>query len=109
MNIEFRLLNDILAKAITAKAGSFDAVTHCGIKINWSKLLFDILKEMVTPSSKQTREFAVKLSLLLEEVPGLTLGEPKALPPLKILTVKSIGTYIAKNKSMLTTSKMKEK
>ncbi|KZV24620.1 hypothetical protein F511_35905 [Dorcoceras hygrometricum] len=28
MKIEFRLLNDILAKTVTAKAGSFDAVTH---------------------------------------------------------------------------------
>ncbi|KZV42849.1 hypothetical protein F511_13602 [Dorcoceras hygrometricum] len=108
MKIVFRLLNDILAKAITAKAGSFDAVTqerfllmaaiHCGIKIKWSRFLFDILKEMVTPSSKQARGFAVQLSLLLEGVPGLTLGESKALPPLKILTVKSVGTYIAKNK-----------
>ncbi|KZT76399.1 hypothetical protein F511_46576 [Dorcoceras hygrometricum] len=55
MKVEFRLLNDILAKAITAKAGSFDAVTqesfrlmaviHYGIKINWSRFMFDILKE----------------------------------------------------------------
>ncbi|KZV34448.1 hypothetical protein F511_24705 [Dorcoceras hygrometricum] len=28
MKIEFRLLNDILAKSVTVKAGSFDAVTH---------------------------------------------------------------------------------
>ncbi|KZV52357.1 hypothetical protein F511_22560 [Dorcoceras hygrometricum] len=28
MNFEFRLLNDILAKTVTVKAGSFDAVTH---------------------------------------------------------------------------------
>ncbi|KZV21078.1 pentatricopeptide repeat-containing protein mitochondrial [Dorcoceras hygrometricum] len=28
MKVEFRLLNDILAKTVTAKAGSFDAVTH---------------------------------------------------------------------------------
>ncbi|KZV17519.1 hypothetical protein F511_38354 [Dorcoceras hygrometricum] len=56
MKIEFRLLNDIMAKSITFKAGSFDAVTHerfrlmtsihCGLKINWSKILFEILKDM---------------------------------------------------------------
>ncbi|KZV35348.1 hypothetical protein F511_23817 [Dorcoceras hygrometricum] len=28
MKVEFRLLNDILAKSVTVKAGSFDAVTH---------------------------------------------------------------------------------
>ncbi|KZV25072.1 hypothetical protein F511_03562 [Dorcoceras hygrometricum] len=52
MKIEFRLLDDILAKTIYVKAGSFDAVTHerfllmtaitCGVKINWSSLVFDI-------------------------------------------------------------------
>ncbi|KZV50350.1 dystroglycan-like [Dorcoceras hygrometricum] len=62
MKIEFRLMNDILAKTVTAKAGSFDAVTHRtfllmaaihgGIKINWSRFLFDILKEM---KEKMTR------------------------------------------------------
>ncbi|KZV52415.1 hypothetical protein F511_34560 [Dorcoceras hygrometricum] len=62
MKYEFRFLNDILAMSVTVKAGSFDAVTHerflltaihFGLKINWSKILFDILKEMVTKSSKQ--------------------------------------------------------
>ncbi|KZV52958.1 hypothetical protein F511_16662 [Dorcoceras hygrometricum] len=56
LKYEFRLLNDILAKSITVKAGSFDAVTHerffmitaihFGVKINWSKILFEVLKEM---------------------------------------------------------------
>ncbi|KZV39466.1 pentatricopeptide repeat-containing protein mitochondrial [Dorcoceras hygrometricum] len=85
MKIEFRLLNDILAKTVTAKAGCFDAITHerfllmtaihGGIKINWRKFLFGILKEMVTPSSKQARGFAVQLCYLLEGVPGLTSGQ----------------------------------
>ncbi|KZV39489.1 protein tipD [Dorcoceras hygrometricum] len=50
--------------------------------------------------NEQSRGFVVQLSLLLEGVPGLKLGESKAFPPLKILTVKSVGTYIAKNKSV---------
>ncbi|KZV46714.1 hypothetical protein F511_37878 [Dorcoceras hygrometricum] len=89
MKIEFRLLNDILAKTVTAKAGSFDDVTHemfllmtaihGGIKINWSRLLFNILKEMVTPSSKQARGFAVQLCILLKGAPGLTMGDSKHL------------------------------
>ncbi|KZV25923.1 hypothetical protein F511_30409 [Dorcoceras hygrometricum] len=80
MKIEFCLLNDILAKSVTVKAGSFDAVTHerfllmiaihFGLKINWNKF----------------------------GAPNLTLGEAKTFPPLKILTVKIVGTYVAKNK-----------
>ncbi|KZV33845.1 splicing factor 3B subunit 1-like [Dorcoceras hygrometricum] len=62
---EFRLLNDILAKSVTVKARSFDAVTHerflmmtaiyGGIPVNWIKILFKVLKDMVTPGSKQDR------------------------------------------------------
>ncbi|KZV23424.1 hypothetical protein F511_43299 [Dorcoceras hygrometricum] len=47
LKYEYSLLNDILAKSITVKAGSFDAVTnerfqmmtaiHFGLKVNWSK------------------------------------------------------------------------
>ncbi|KZV19150.1 hypothetical protein F511_10041 [Dorcoceras hygrometricum] len=114
MNVEFRLLNDILAKTVTSKAGSFDAVTHerfllmtsihYGIKINWRKFLFKILKEMVTSSSKQARGFAVQICFLLKGAPDLTFGDSKTFPPLKILTVKTVGTYIAKNKSVSTTA-----
>ncbi|KZV53732.1 hypothetical protein F511_28509 [Dorcoceras hygrometricum] len=103
MKIEFRLLNDILAKTVTAKADSFDAVTHerfllmtaihGGIKINW-RILFNILKEMVTPSSKQARGFAFQLCILLKGSPDLTLGDSKPFPPMKFLNVKTVGTYI---------------
>ncbi|KZV52932.1 hypothetical protein F511_18044 [Dorcoceras hygrometricum] len=109
MKFEFRLLNDILAKTIKVKAGSFDAVTHerflmmaaihGGVKINWGRLLFNLLKDMVTPSSKQARGFAVQICIILKGAPYLKLGESKAFPPLKILTAKTVGTYIAKNKS----------
>ncbi|KZV23444.1 hypothetical protein F511_08639 [Dorcoceras hygrometricum] len=85
MKVEFRLLNDILAKTVTAKAGSSDAVTHerfflmtaihFGIKINWRKFFFDILKDMVTPSSKQAKGFAAQICVLLQGLPDLTLGE----------------------------------
>ncbi|KZV50248.1 hypothetical protein F511_39665 [Dorcoceras hygrometricum] len=47
---------------------------------------------------RMTNGFVVHLSLLLEGVQGIQLGESKALPSLKILYVKSIGTYVAKNK-----------
>ncbi|KZV36289.1 hypothetical protein F511_28304 [Dorcoceras hygrometricum] len=140
MKYEFCLLNDILAKSVTVKAGSFDAVTHerfllmmaihFGLKINWSKIMFDIFKEMVTKTSKQAKGFAVQICVLLKSAPNLTLGEAKfdwavkirirppeletsicdvkirrcantkTFPPLKILTVKTVGTYIAKNKNI---------
>ncbi|KZV28200.1 hypothetical protein F511_21176 [Dorcoceras hygrometricum] len=96
LKIEFRLMNDIFAKSVTVKAGSFDAVTHeqfflmttihFGLKINWSQILFDILKEMVNKSSKQAKGFAAQICVLLKGAPDLTLGEAKTFPPLKILT-----------------------
>ncbi|KZV24640.1 hypothetical protein F511_27251 [Dorcoceras hygrometricum] len=114
MKVEFRLLNDIMAKTVTAKAGSFDAVTHerfllmaaihGGIKINWSKFFFDILKAMVTKSSNLAKWFAAQICVLLKGATDLTFGESKTFPPLKILTVKTVGTYIARNKSVSTSA-----
>ncbi|KZV55569.1 TMV resistance protein N-like [Dorcoceras hygrometricum] len=110
LKIEFRLMNDILAKYVTVKARSFDAVTHerfllmtaihFGLKINWSKILFDILKEMVTKSFKQAKGFAAQICVLSKGAPDLNLGEAKTFPPLKILTVKTVGTYVSKNKNI---------
>ncbi|KZV55570.1 hypothetical protein F511_12676 [Dorcoceras hygrometricum] len=75
MKIEFRLLNDILAKSVS-------------VKINWSKILFDILKDTVTP--KQAKGFATQICILLKGAPDLTLGEAKTFPPLKILTIETV-------------------
>ncbi|KZV52508.1 dystroglycan-like [Dorcoceras hygrometricum] len=71
MKYEFRLLNDILAKAVTVKAGSFDAVTverfqmmtsiHYGLKVNWGKVLFNVLKDMVDKSQRKAKDFAVQI------------------------------------------------
>ncbi|KZV26262.1 hypothetical protein F511_43035 [Dorcoceras hygrometricum] len=62
MKFEFRLLCDIVAKAIYVKAGSFNAITVekfslmtavvCRIKMNWAKFLFIFLKKMVRGPSK---------------------------------------------------------
>ncbi|KZV17006.1 phospholipase D delta-like [Dorcoceras hygrometricum] len=54
---------------------------------------------MVIPQTKKASGFAVQISLLLEGVLDIKLAESKALPSLKILSVKSVGTYIAKKKS----------
>ncbi|KZV49173.1 hypothetical protein F511_04442 [Dorcoceras hygrometricum] len=110
MKYEFRLLNDILAKSITVKAGSFDAVTHerflmmksihFGIKVNWRKILFEVLKEMVDRTTKRAKGFAAQICVLLKGDPAVTLGEAKTFPPLKILFAKTVTTYVATNKTI---------
>ncbi|KZV24571.1 hypothetical protein F511_36763 [Dorcoceras hygrometricum] len=85
MKIEFRLLSDILAKSLTVKAGSFDAVTHerflmmtaitGDIKINWGRLLFNIFQDMVMPGSRQDKVYAVQICILLQNLPNLELGD----------------------------------
>ncbi|KZV33781.1 hypothetical protein F511_30293 [Dorcoceras hygrometricum] len=110
MEFEFRLLNDILANSMIVKGGSFDVVTHerflmmsaiyGGIPINWGRLLFNIFKDMVTPATKQARGYVMQICALLKNAPDMELGESKEFPPLKILTAKTVGTYIAKNRNI---------
>ncbi|KZV44744.1 hypothetical protein F511_37927 [Dorcoceras hygrometricum] len=107
MTIEFRLLCDILAKMISVKAGSFDAITQekflmmagitCGVRINWNRLLFNILKDMVTPGTRQAKGYAIQISILLENVPNLKLGESYEFPSSKILTEKTMHRYVVLN------------
>ncbi|KZV53650.1 hypothetical protein F511_35042 [Dorcoceras hygrometricum] len=110
LKYEFRLLNDILAKSIIVKAGSFDAVTHerflmmtdihFGVKINWSKILFEVLKEMADRTIKRAKGFAAQICVLLKGDPDVTLGEAKTFPSLKILSAKTVNTYVATNKTI---------
>ncbi|KZV50763.1 hypothetical protein F511_27965 [Dorcoceras hygrometricum] len=107
MVIEFRILCDILAKTISVKAGSFDEITQekflmmaaitCGVRINWNRLLFNIFKDMVTPGSRQAKGYAIQISLLLENVPNLELGESSEFPSSKVLTEKTMHRYIVLN------------
>ncbi|KZV52318.1 FRIGIDA-like protein 3 [Dorcoceras hygrometricum] len=65
LKIEYRILSDIMAKSMTVKAGSFDAVTHerfllmtatfGGVSENLGRLIFKIFKDMVTPETRQAR------------------------------------------------------
>ncbi|KZV24351.1 hypothetical protein F511_38489 [Dorcoceras hygrometricum] len=62
---EYRLLHDIVAKSLCAKAGSFDSITcekfefmvaiSAGIKVNWGKILFQRLLGMVQNPKKQSQ------------------------------------------------------
>ncbi|KZV24800.1 hypothetical protein F511_34773 [Dorcoceras hygrometricum] len=104
IKMHYRLLCDIMAKSVSVKAGSFNAITVenfslltavvCDVKMNWGSVLFGILKKMVTPGTKQAKEFAIQISLLLESVPNLELGESSEFPSSKILTDKTIHRYI---------------
>ncbi|KZV32745.1 hypothetical protein F511_24184 [Dorcoceras hygrometricum] len=107
MKMPFRLLCDIVAKAISVKAGSFNAITVekfslmtvvvCSVKMNWAKYLFSILKKMVTAGSKQAKGFAIQISRLLATFPTLELGESSEFPASKILSKKTVLRFVSIN------------
>ncbi|KZV20335.1 hypothetical protein F511_31939 [Dorcoceras hygrometricum] len=107
MQFEFRLLCDIMEKAISVKAGSFNSITvekfslitvvFCSVRMNWAKILFSIFKRMVTPGSKQAKGFAIQISLLLANIPNLELGASSEFPSSKILTKKTVHRFISIN------------
>ncbi|KZV42965.1 dystroglycan-like [Dorcoceras hygrometricum] len=104
MKHEFRLLNDILAKAITVKAGSFDSVTverfqmmteiQYGLKVNWGKVLFDVLKDMVDRTQKKAKGFAAQIGVLLKSFPDIPMGDGVPFPSAKVLSMRTVHTYI---------------
>ncbi|KZV31099.1 dystroglycan-like [Dorcoceras hygrometricum] len=107
MKMPYRLLCDIMAKAISVKAGSFNAITVekfslmtavvCGVKMYWAKFLFGILKKMVAVMTKQAKGFAIQISLLLATFPAVELGEASAFPASKILSKKTVLRFISIN------------
>ncbi|KZV58579.1 hypothetical protein F511_26003 [Dorcoceras hygrometricum] len=124
LKIEYRLLHDILAKTIFVKAGSLDAVTRerfmlmsaitfdtrerfmlmsaitFDVKVNWNSLLFGILKEMVTPGSRQAKGYAIQICVLLKNIPGLELSESRALPVPRVLNEKKVHRYVVINEKV---------
>ncbi|KZV57143.1 hypothetical protein F511_42779 [Dorcoceras hygrometricum] len=107
MKMPYRLLCDIVAKAISVKAGSFNAITVekfslmtavvCGVKMNWAKFLFGVLKKMVAAKTKQAKGFAIQISLLLATFPAVELGEASAFPASKILSKKTVLRFVSIN------------
>ncbi|KZV34315.1 hypothetical protein F511_36989 [Dorcoceras hygrometricum] len=110
LKIEYRLLHDILAKNIFIKEGSFDAVTRerfmlmsaitFDVKVNWNRLLFGILKEMVTPGSRQAKGYAIQICVLLKNIPGLELGESRAFPVPRVLNEIMVHWYVVINENV---------
>ncbi|KZV20962.1 myosin-6-like [Dorcoceras hygrometricum] len=102
MKVEYRLLHDIVAKALCAKAGSFDIVTSEKFDLMVAisaglKVLFQTLVAMVHKPTKQSQGFAVQLSVLLERLVKADLGESVKLHSLKVLNKRSVHTYMKKN------------
>ncbi|KZV54095.1 dystroglycan-like [Dorcoceras hygrometricum] len=107
MKMPYRLLCDIVAKAISIKAGSFNAITVekfslmtvvvCGVKMNWAKYLFGILKKMVAAKTKQAKGFVIQICLLLATFPAVELGEASAFPASKILSKKTVLRFVSIN------------
>ncbi|KZV18822.1 hypothetical protein F511_35589 [Dorcoceras hygrometricum] len=60
----------------------------------------DLVFEARNAFSYDERGYAVQICILLKNAPDLELGESKEFPPLKILTAKTFGTYIAKNNNI---------
>ncbi|KZV55542.1 uridine-cytidine kinase C-like [Dorcoceras hygrometricum] len=85
MKIEYSEKFDLMV-AITA-----------GLKVNWAQVLFQVLTAMVNNPTRQSQGFAVQLSVLLERLVKADLGESVKLHPQKVLTNKSVHTYIKKN------------
>ncbi|KZV15609.1 hypothetical protein F511_40313 [Dorcoceras hygrometricum] len=110
IKMQYRLLSDFLAKSLFVKAGSFDAVTRdrfllmmeitFDVKFNWGNLLFGVLKEMVTPDSRQAKGYAIQICVLLKTIPGLELGESKSFPAPRILNEKTVNIIVSVNEKV---------
>ncbi|KZV48650.1 3-ketoacyl-CoA synthase 12-like [Dorcoceras hygrometricum] len=91
MKVEYRLLHDIMAKALCTKAGSFDVVTSdkfdlmvaisAGLKVNWGHCLFRTPMAMVYMPNKQSQGFAMQLSCLIEKLVKAAQGVYQAASP----------------------------
>ncbi|KZV17631.1 hypothetical protein F511_34214 [Dorcoceras hygrometricum] len=70
------------------------------VKVNWGSLLFGVLKEMVTPDSRQDKGFAIQICVLLKNIPGLELGDSKAFPAPRILNEKTVHRIVSVNENV---------
>ncbi|KZV39108.1 hypothetical protein F511_34244 [Dorcoceras hygrometricum] len=110
MQIEYRLLHDIVAKSLCAKAVSFDTVTcekfefmvaiSAGISVNWGRILFQRLLSMVKNPKKQSQGYMVSVSILMETLVKADLEASIKLHLQNVLTCKYEETYIKKNQDI---------
>ncbi|KZV29048.1 hypothetical protein F511_15139 [Dorcoceras hygrometricum] len=97
MKVEYRLLHDIVAKALCAKDGSFDVMMS--EKFEMMVAISTGLK-LVHTSSRQSQGFAVPFSILLDKVVQADLGESVKLHLLKVLNDRSVLIYMKKNQAV---------
>ncbi|KZV39987.1 hypothetical protein F511_44836 [Dorcoceras hygrometricum] len=81
MKMEYLLLNDIVAKALCVKAGSFDVVTSekfdlmvaisASLRVNWAHVLFQTLVEIMNTPTTQSQGFVVQVSVLIAPTKGV--------------------------------------
>ncbi|KZV38808.1 hypothetical protein F511_26772 [Dorcoceras hygrometricum] len=92
IKVEYKLLNDIVAKSLMAKRRD---------KGELGTSIFETLAAIVSTPGKKSLGYEVKLSLLLEKLVKADLGESVALHPLKVLNTKSVHTYKLKNQASI--------
>ncbi|KZV38575.1 hypothetical protein F511_04280 [Dorcoceras hygrometricum] len=107
MKMEYRLLHDIVAKALCANSSSFDVVTSekidlmvaisACLKVNWEQILFQTLVVMVHTPTKKSQGFAVQVSFWLQNLVKADLREIVKLHPQKVLNNTLVHTYIKNN------------
>ncbi|KZV40043.1 ribonuclease H protein [Dorcoceras hygrometricum] len=80
-------------------ASTFEQLMGRQIYLRFQRILYLMrgVKDMVTAGSRQAKGYAIQISLLLENVPNLELGDSSDLPSSKILTKKTVHRYIAVN------------
>ncbi|KZV46731.1 hypothetical protein F511_36517 [Dorcoceras hygrometricum] len=110
MLFEYRLLHDIMAKYLCAKAGSFDIVTCekfefmvaivSGLSVNCGRILFQRLLSMVQNPKKESQGYTVPVSMVMETLVKADLGTSIKLHSEKVLTSKSVQSYIKKNQDI---------
>lgn len=99
MKIEYRLLNEIVAKSLTTKARSFDSfiverleiviTVSARINVNFSGILFNVLVAMVSCPEKQHQGYAIMMCHLLLQLRA-EMGSSTVLHALKVLDNNSI-------------------
>ncbi|KZV26441.1 hypothetical protein F511_36686 [Dorcoceras hygrometricum] len=107
MKYEFRLLNNILAKYVTVKAESFDAVTHerfllmtaihCGLKINCSTY---IAKQMGIDDGNEGDEPVMATAALEKKKPVTKKRTPTTAEPIAKKKRTTVGRAVPTDKNL---------
>ncbi|KZV24747.1 hypothetical protein F511_35264 [Dorcoceras hygrometricum] len=86
----------------------FKALESSGLRVNWSKVVFGVLEEMVDRTVKKAKGYGAQISVLLNSVPVLTMGKATSFMSSKILSPKTVLTYITTNQTADTHGKSDE-